>query len=154
MYQYCHARAGMPSLSLSFGGFIGIKRIQRKFWPLGSITTNTSDMPAALKAIGDMFASPQLPMTPDDEAATVWGGKTKTIGPFSKQVFKVAGELEIGDVEIYKVALIDALEPLGWKLVTSETLAANRTYILFAKQEAEHQAPPVHSSSAPSWTAA
>jgi hypothetical protein len=86
---------------------------------VGSVTTNTSDMPAVLDAIGNMCASLQVPLELKDKTPAVSGAlgssmKSKTLGPFRKQVFALKN-YDRHDHPIYTVALSDALEPLGWK---------------------------------------
>jgi hypothetical protein len=82
---------------------------------IGKVTTNTSDMPAVLDAIGNMFASLQVPLELKDKLQHI---KTKTIGPFSQQAIKLAKSFDQDASSIYMVALSDALEPLGWKYVS------------------------------------
>jgi hypothetical protein len=84
---------------------------------VGSITTNTTDMPGVSKAVGDMCASMQTPYEPIPNFS---GSETITIGPFSKQIFKlhVKNKSDYGNcISVYMIALSDALEPLGWKLI-------------------------------------
>jgi hypothetical protein len=117
--------ADMPSLLVDFGEW--------RYNNFLSATANTSDMPAASKAIGDMFASLQRPLEPVDTAQQA---KRKTIGPFTKQIFQGGGKEDPWANEIYKVALVDALDPLGWKLV-SEARSDRIVQIWFVKQEDE-----------------
>jgi hypothetical protein len=103
-----YKNADRPQLRLFLYGDLG-----RDFaGSIGKVTTNTSDMPAVLDAIGNMFASLQVPLELKDKLQNF---KTKTIGPFSQQVIKLAKSFEKDAESIYMVALSDALEPLGWK---------------------------------------
>jgi hypothetical protein len=79
----------------------------------GHVITNTSDMPAVLDTIVNMCASMQMPVELKDKSG-VAAYKTQAIGPFSQQVIKFGKEVK-GQQGIWKVALSDALEPLGWK---------------------------------------
>jgi hypothetical protein len=104
----------------------------------GSITTNTSDMPAALKALGEMCASLQMPLELADTAG-IMGKKenTKSIGPFSQQMFKLKGKVDTHASTIYMVALADALGLLGWRQISNvPTVSPDQTciYITFAKE--------------------
>jgi hypothetical protein len=91
----------------------------------GLVTTNTSDMPAALDAIGNMCASLQVPLELMDKSKFT-PGKTQVVGPFTQQSFMLKNS-EFMHAEIYKVALCDALEPLGWKADT-ESVYSNISF--------------------------
>ena len=95
---------------------VDMPHLELRFWGdgHGSITTNTSDLPAVLKALGDMAASLQVPLELKEKNRA---SKTKTIGPFSQQLFTL-GKHDRNDNYIYLTALADALEPLGWKQAT------------------------------------
>lgn len=74
-----YTNSNMPHLTLYFYDYTG-----------GTIITNTSDMPAALKATGDMCESLQIPMEPAGKVPDVTGqGKSIVLGPFSQQHFKI-----------------------------------------------------------------
>jgi hypothetical protein len=79
----------------------------------GHVITNTSDMPAVLDTIVNMCASMQMPVELKDKGGDY---KTQAIGPFSLQVIKFGKAVKSNSNQgIWKVALSDALEPLGWK---------------------------------------
>jgi hypothetical protein len=98
----------------------------------GLVTTNTSDMPAALDAIGNMCASLQVPLELIDKSKyTATQYKTQVVGPFTQQLFMLKNS-EMMHAEIYRVALCDALEPLGWKADT-ESVFSNFSHMSFTK---------------------
>jgi hypothetical protein len=111
----------MPHLNLQF--YIGNRT--------GLIITNTSDMPAALKALGDMAASLQVPLqsTLKDK---MYGFRTQAIGPFSLQCFKLSNVDSLA-FAIYEVALADALEPLGWKQMSRSADNSSSITISFSR---------------------
>ena len=89
------------------------------------ITMNTSDMPAALDAIGNMCASLQAPLELKDKLSYI-PSVNKVIGPFSRQLFKLKN-FDYKNLDMFQVALSDALEPLGWKADT-ESVYSNISF--------------------------
>jgi hypothetical protein len=99
----------------------------------GSVITNTSDMPAALDAIGNISASLQVPLELKDNHGRTLNMTTKTLGPFSEQVFKL-GKFEERNKGIYETAVSDALEALGWKFTsTRDAYTGGPNILIFMK---------------------